>query len=146
MPAYGTNAFKELRLDLYLRRSFLLQSSYDEIAIAIAHELSHVALDSIHHPLRGCEKAVDLTAMLLGFRRLYLTGSEKQENNIIHRLGYLSAREVLQAHHALSILQENLWSRISAHLGREDIQKALFTLAALGALLGVFALRSLTSR
>jgi hypothetical protein len=77
MPAYGTKAFKELRLDLYLRRSFLQQSSHDQIAIAIAHELSHVVLDSIQHPLRGCEKAVDLTAMLLGFRRLYLTGSEK---------------------------------------------------------------------
>jgi hypothetical protein len=50
MPAYGTKAFKDMRLDLYLRRSFLQRSSHDRIAIAIAHELSHVVLDSIHHP------------------------------------------------------------------------------------------------
>jgi superfamily II DNA or RNA helicase len=34
-------------------------------------QLSHIVLNSIGHQLRGCEKAVDLTAMLLGFRRLY---------------------------------------------------------------------------
>ena len=45
---------------------------HDRIAIAIAHELSHVVLDSIHHPLRGCEKA---TAMLLGFRAIIFCAS-----------------------------------------------------------------------
>jgi hypothetical protein len=75
MPAYGTKAFKDMRQDLYLRRSFLQRSSLDRIAIAIAHELSHVVLDSIHHPLRGCEKAVDLTAMLLGFRAIIFCAS-----------------------------------------------------------------------
>jgi hypothetical protein len=75
MPAYGTKAFKDMRLDLYLRRSFLQRSSHDQIAIAIAHELSHIVLDSIHHPLRGCEKAVDLTAMLLRFRAIIFCAS-----------------------------------------------------------------------
>jgi hypothetical protein len=75
MPAYGTKAFKDMRLDLHLRRSLLQRSSHDRIAIAIAHELSHVVLDSIHHPLRGCEKAVDLTAMLLGFRAIIFCAS-----------------------------------------------------------------------
>lgn len=53
---------------------------------------------------------------------------------------------MMQAHHAPSILQDNFGSRILAHLGRDDVQRTLFTLAALGTLLGVFALRSLTFR
>jgi hypothetical protein len=52
----------------------------------------------------------------------------------------------MQAHRTLSILQDNFGSRILAHLGRDDVQKALFTLAALGTLLGFFALQSLTFR
>src|SRR5262249_9385209 len=50
---------------------FLEQSTYGQAAITIAHELSHIVLESIQHPLKKEEKAVDLTAMLLGFSRLY---------------------------------------------------------------------------
>jgi hypothetical protein len=68
MPRYATAGFRELKLTMYLRKSFLAESTYDEVTAAIAHELSHVVLDSIAHPLCRVEKAVDLTAMLLGFR------------------------------------------------------------------------------
>jgi hypothetical protein len=98
MPPYGGKAFREMRLDMYLRKSFLAQSAYDQIAIAVAHELSHIVLDSIEHRLRRCEKAVDLTAMLLGFRSLYGSGSNKesrsQQTVTIHQLGYLTSNEV----------------------------------------------------
>ena len=75
MPLYGSDAFWKLRLDIYLRRSFLERSAYDQVTAAIAHELSHIILDSIKHPLRRCEKAVDLTAMLLGFSQVYASGA-----------------------------------------------------------------------
>ena len=75
MPFYGTPESKKLTLRMFIRKSFLAQSSYAQAAIAIAHELSHVVLDSIRHPLRREEKAVDLTAMLLGFSELYRRGS-----------------------------------------------------------------------
>jgi hypothetical protein len=39
MPPYGTPAFRDLKLTMYLRKSFLVQSDYDEAAVAIAHEL-----------------------------------------------------------------------------------------------------------
>jgi hypothetical protein len=75
MPYYGTEAFKKVTLRMFLRKSFLATSTYEKAAIAIAHELSHVVLESIRHPLRKEEKAVDLTAMLLGFSWLYEIGS-----------------------------------------------------------------------
>lgn len=101
MPYYGTAAFKATTIRVFIRKSFLEQSTYDKAAIAIAHELSHVVLDSIRHPLRREEKAVDLTAMLLGFSRLYVSASHTEErhgNTVTRRqLGYLSPPELLAA-------------------------------------------------
>jgi hypothetical protein len=106
MPFYGSKAFRELKITMFIRKSFLEESKFDQAAIAIAHELSHVVLESIGHPLRGCEKAVDLTAMLLGFCRLYATGSYKEErsrNSTRYRtLGYLSPEEVALANQILA--------------------------------------------
>jgi hypothetical protein len=75
MPYYGTAAFKEMKLDIFVLKSTRDASTYDEFAITIAHELSHVVLESIQHPLRTEEKAVDLTAMILGFSYLYRTAA-----------------------------------------------------------------------
>jgi hypothetical protein len=102
MPYYGTPAFKELKLDVSILKSFAANSTYQEFAIVVAHELSHVVLDSIEHPLRREEKAVDLTAMLLGFSYLYLTGAHSFKhvgNNTFRtsRLGYLSTYELKAA-------------------------------------------------
>jgi Putative peptidoglycan binding domain len=114
MPPYGSKSFSQMRLDMYLRKSFLAQSAYDQIAIAIAHELSHMVLDSIKHPLRRCEKAVDLTAMLLGFRSLYGSGSQKerrsQQRATIHQLGYLTSNEVQLADQIIREMQPSrIW-------------------------------------
>ena len=46
MPPYGSSAFRELRLDIFLRKSFLENSTYDQVTITIAHELSHIVLNS----------------------------------------------------------------------------------------------------
>jgi hypothetical protein len=50
MPSYGTPEFKKLRIKLFIRKSFLAESSYAQAAIIIGHELSHIVLDSIGHP------------------------------------------------------------------------------------------------
>jgi hypothetical protein len=106
LPPYGSEAFRETRLDMYVRLPFLDESIHDQAAIVIAHELSHIVLESIGHPLRKCEKAVDLTAMLLGFRRLYVLGSHKArrlQNGIqIRDLGYLTQDEVKLANRLLA--------------------------------------------
>jgi hypothetical protein len=103
LPFYGTKAFKETSLKMFFRKSFLEGHTYDQVAIVIAHELSHVVLDSIRHPLRREEKAVDLTAMLLGFRLLYLSGAHKEHRTSksiqTETIGYLSPAEVQLANH-----------------------------------------------
>jgi hypothetical protein len=81
MPFYGTKEFREMPIKMSIRKAFLEQSSYDQIAIMFAHELSHIVLNSIKHPLRECEKAVDLTAMLLGFRKLYRSACHKESRS-----------------------------------------------------------------
>jgi hypothetical protein len=98
MPFYGTPEFKKLTLKVFVRKSFLEHNSYAHATIAIAHELSHVVLDSIRHPLRKEEKAVDLTAMLLGFSYLYRRAAIKKtvfhNRTEVRRLGYLSEPEL----------------------------------------------------
>lgn len=93
MPFYGSSEYKTLSIRMFLRKEFLETNSYDKVAIAIAHELSHIVLDSIHHPLRKEEKAVDLTAMLLGFSRLYMNAAHTSKGT----LGYLTSSELSAA-------------------------------------------------
>jgi hypothetical protein len=78
---------------------FARTTPYKQFAMIVAHELSHVVLDAIDHPLRKEEKAVDLTAMLLGFSYLYRTGAYTVKHVSYNRfqrrsLGYLSEREI----------------------------------------------------
>jgi hypothetical protein len=105
MPFFGTQPFKELVIKMFFRKEFFEQA-YDEAAAAVAHELSHVVLESIRHPLRSCEKVVDLTAMLLGFSRLYASACYKErtlENTIkIQKLGYLGREEIQLASQILA--------------------------------------------
>lgn len=112
MPFFGTKAFSEMTLEMRFRKSFLELSTYDQVAITMAHELSHVVLESIDHPLRRVEKAVDLTAMLLGFRLLYASGcyKEKRSHNgtAWRRIGYLSREEVQLANKILAPTPPNL--------------------------------------
>jgi hypothetical protein len=78
MPQYGTAEFRETQVTVYIQKSFLRDAGYKQVVMMIAHELSHVVLSSIHHPLQHEEVAVDLTAMLLGFREFYRRGVEYQ--------------------------------------------------------------------
>ena len=99
MPYYGTSAFKDQKLDIFILKSYRDASTYDEFARTVSHELSHVVLESIQHPLRREEKAVDLTGMLLGFSDIYRTASHTvrwvDANHQRHsQLGYLSKSEM----------------------------------------------------
>ena len=97
MPPYGSTAFKDLTITIFIRKSFLERSKYDQAAITVAHELSHIVLESINHPLRREEKAVDLTAMLLGFRKLsplVPTRPSAMANNRLSHLGGGAGRQL----------------------------------------------------
>ncbi|MDD2657627.1 MAG: hypothetical protein PHD04_03140 [Candidatus Pacebacteria bacterium] len=107
MPLFGTASFRQLVITVYLRKSFLETGCFEEVVCATAHELCHIVLDAIKHPLRRQEEAVDLTAMLLGFRDFYITGcrsvrdvSSQEDVCAGHRIirtrtqGYLTYEEV----------------------------------------------------
>jgi hypothetical protein len=104
MPFYRTKEFKEMTVKMFFRKSFF-QQAYDQAALAVAHELSHVVLESIHHRLRNCEKAVDVAVMILGFGQLYeaTCHQEKQVGNQINikTLGYLTLEEARQVNRLL---------------------------------------------
>lgn len=72
MPAYGSPAFKQLRVPMYIRKEFLENVDFPLTVMAISHELCHVVLNSIGHSLKHVEQAVDLTAMYLGFRHVFI--------------------------------------------------------------------------
>jgi hypothetical protein len=76
MPAFGTPAFKKLKLTMYLRKNFVEEVSFQVLVMAKSHELSHIVLNATGHPLRAVEPAVDLTAMYLGFRQAFITPNE----------------------------------------------------------------------
>jgi hypothetical protein len=137
MPIYGTKAFRELTLTMFLRKSKLEQWSHDQMAIVVAHELSHVVLNSIGHPLRGCEKAVDLTAMVLGFQRLYVSGSYKeqrlQNSKSSYQLGYLSPHEVQLADQILAPRAQR--STIKIDSTRRSMMLSVVVLLIVGAVI-----------
>ena len=51
-----------------MRRDLLESKPFEWVVAGFAHELSHVVLFSIGHRLQHEEKAVDLTAMILGYQ------------------------------------------------------------------------------
>ncbi len=124
MPMSGSSDFRNLLVTMYMRRDFLDNAPFEQVVIVIAHELSHIVLESVCHTLRHEEEAVDLTAMLLGYRDFYITGAQarlqnsstglrgilgtlfggvldQEEVGKVQRVGYLSQMEV---HHAAKLM------------------------------------------
>ena len=88
LPLYGTSEFRRTRVVLFVRKEFLAESPFESVALGIAHELSHIVLLAIRHPLMLQEEAVDLTAMMLGYRNLYRAGcSYKEKTSSRYRIG-----------------------------------------------------------
>ncbi len=68
MPTYGSDEFRRARVIVNARRDVLEGRSFACVVAGFSHELSHVVLSATGHRLRRDEKAVDLTAMLLGYQ------------------------------------------------------------------------------
>lgn len=98
-PLFGTPGHNEVKATMYIRKTHMTE--FEPLVLAISHEMSHIVLNSVRHKLRGVEDAVDLTAMLLGFRDFYITGSRRvirsDEGKVTEMLGYLSYEEILHA-------------------------------------------------
>lgn len=106
MPIFGSKDYKECTLDLFIRKRYIADAPYAALAKTVAHEFAHILLESTYHPLRDIEKAVDLTAMLLGYRDIFIAGkqyvlSERWDGSELVRNvrtgGYLTMAEVHEA-------------------------------------------------
>jgi hypothetical protein len=119
MPLYGMPGFEDVLVTMHVQKSFLRESPLEAVVAVMAHELSHVVLKGIGHRLRQEEMAVDLTAMILGYRCFFRRGCEyetkykasllgklfafhetpvyEEQITTIHRIGYLAREEVVFA-------------------------------------------------
>jgi len=107
MPLLGTPTFKQTLATVFLSKSFLMRANFDQVVLAVAHEIAHIVLNGTNHALRDQETAVDLTAMLLGYRDFYVGGCEsvrverrwfsRVETHAHQRYGYLTPDEVRYA-------------------------------------------------
>ncbi len=94
LPPIHSPLYRNTVVTVFLRKSFLAEAGFASVVLAISHELSHVILDSEQHELRTKEEAVDLNAMLLGFRDYYIRGAEMRSGG---RIGYLTQEETSYA-------------------------------------------------
>lgn len=74
VPLYGTTQFKDYKFDFFIRKSFIEDAPFEAIVSGIAHEMCHIVMYALRHPLCHEEPAVDLVAMILGYRSLFCRG------------------------------------------------------------------------
>ncbi len=94
LPPINSSLYRNTVVTIFLRKTFLAEAGFESVVLAISHELSHVILDSEWHELRTKEEAVDLNAMLSGFRDFYMTGARTKGGG---RIGYLTQDEISYA-------------------------------------------------
>jgi hypothetical protein len=88
LPLFGTPAFDQFTILLFVARNMLNQPAAQFI-YGMAHELAHILLDGIRHPLRNIEQAIDLAVMVLGFADVMRFG----RRSMTMRLGYLDDQQ-----------------------------------------------------
>jgi hypothetical protein len=135
MPAFGTAEFKQTSVIVNARRDILKTKPFAVVVAGFAHELSHVVLSSVGHRLQHDEKAVDLTAMILGYQR-YIAGAEVTETKFSWslmllfgvmywqkekwRLGYLTSSEARAARQYLAKIEHAQKSKVGSSAHRQS--------------------------
>lgn len=111
LPRYDTPEFSTAQVDLYTKKEELYLTSLEAVVYRFAHELSHVLLYAMRHPLCEVETATDLCVMVMGYGEALVKGREgvsyrhsfvmrqflqfigQPQAVYTWRLGYLSAEE-----------------------------------------------------
>jgi hypothetical protein len=108
MPIYGSREFRQTRVIVNVRKEILDKHPFEFVVAGFAHELSHVVLFSIGHPLQHSERAVDLTSMILGYRNFVIRTDRTIYGNGVRvhsSLGYLTRFEKEYAHAHLARIE-----------------------------------------
>ncbi len=94
LPMYGTREFENTTIVVFIKKEFLSRASCGTLVVAIAHELAHIVLNAICHKYKHVEEVVDLTAMWLGYRGLFLeysTYGHTEETEVISPSSFFEA-------------------------------------------------------
>lgn len=98
-PFFGTPQYDNTELTIFIKKSMIEDYAFDTAIACVAHELSHIVLESIRHEHRKKEEAVDITGMLLGFKRFFLRGcyqsKEVAQYGVREKFGYLTEEELV---------------------------------------------------
>ncbi|MBI2030515.1 hypothetical protein HYT05_02740 [Candidatus Kaiserbacteria bacterium] len=104
-PRKGSYAYRNTRFHMCLSAS-LSRAPFSTRVYAIAHECAHLVLESIRHPLRESERAVDVTAMVMGFAEYATAGASYSTDSHVGpwrsstgfvQTGYLTLNEIDEA-------------------------------------------------
>jgi len=134
LPHFNSREFLTQKFTVFIKKSFLDEDRFEQVVMAIAHELSHIVLHGLNHPLRECEVAVDLTAMILGYRDFYLDGCEYLETRPIrfwprfkHELRYAFSRtNMTRSVRSIAYLKPEEVAYAAYHLGATSIRQKQF--------------------
>jgi len=74
LPLYGTSSFVNFPVDVKVSKN--IKEHPDTFMAIIAHELSHIVLNSLRYSEKDNEVYTDITAMLLGFNEVMRFGRE----------------------------------------------------------------------
>ncbi len=86
-PPFYSKAFSNLKIEVSIRDD--LRRNYETFIYTIGHELSHIVLNGMNHPLKDSEVATDLFVMMRGFSEIMEKG--RKYNN--QTFGYLSTEQ-----------------------------------------------------
>ena len=68
-PLYESIEYRNLVLEISFHKELL--NNFYAFVMIMSHELSHIVLYSLNHPLKFSEKATDIAAINLGFSRFF---------------------------------------------------------------------------
>jgi len=86
---------------MYVKKDSILRS-FEFFMFLASHELSHLLMYSQNCPLADNEKATDILALVMGFRKIAQSGRVTRDMTNIYILGYLNDDEF---NYALSIIE-----------------------------------------
>ena len=134
MPTVGTAEFNQTRVIVNARRDILKTKPFSWVVAGFAHELSHVVLSSVGHRLQHDEKAVELTAMILGYQYDICDAEFTETKGALSekwRLGYLTSAEARAACKYLAKIEHAQKSKVgsSGYRQSEDRQTKIGIIA-----------------
>lgn len=80
LPKLGSKDFREIKITVLIKNKFLKSAPFESVVLAMSHEMAHVVLAALRHPLNNLankddlEVATDITAMMLGFVDMFESG------------------------------------------------------------------------